>query len=35
MVWTFRERLKGLDFVEVLFVGFLEQLAEQDYVART
>jgi IS5 family transposase len=34
-VWTFRERLKGLDLVKVLFVRFLEQLAEQDYVART
>ena len=34
-VWTFRERLKGLDLVKVLFVRFLEQLAEQDYMART
>jgi len=33
-VWTFRERLKGLDLVEVLFARFHEQLAEQGYVAR-
>jgi transposase len=33
-VWTFRERLKGLDLVEVLFARFHEQLAKQGYVAR-
>jgi IS5 family transposase len=33
-VWTFRERLKSLDLVEVLFARFHEQLAEQGYVAR-
>jgi IS5 family transposase len=30
-VWTFRERLKGLDLVDVLFARFHEQLAEQGY----
>ena len=33
-VWTFRERLKALNLVEVLFVRFHEQLAAQGYVAR-
>lgn len=33
-VWTFREALKGLDLVDVLFARFHEQLAEQGYVAR-
>ena len=33
-VWLFRERLKGLELVEVLFNRFHEQLAEQGYVAR-
>jgi transposase len=33
-VWTFRERLKGLDLVDVLFARFHEQLAEQGYAAR-
>ena len=33
-VWTFRETLKGLDRVEVLFARFHEQLAAQGYVAR-
>jgi transposase, IS5 family len=33
-LWRFRERLKDLDLVEVLFVRFHEQLAEQGYVAR-
>jgi IS5 family transposase len=33
-VWTFRERLKGLDLVEMLFARFHEQLAAQGYAAR-
>jgi len=33
-VWTFRERLKDLDFVEVLFARLHEQLAKQGYMAR-
>ncbi len=33
-VWLFRERLKGLKLVEVLFARFHEQLARQGYVAR-
>jgi len=33
-VWTFRERLKNLDLVEVLFARFHGQLAEQGYLAR-
>jgi IS5 family transposase len=33
-VWTFREALKGLNLVDVLFARFHEQLAEQGYVAR-
>jgi IS5 family transposase len=33
-VWLFRERLKELNLVEVLFTGFHEQLAAQGYVAR-
>ena len=33
-VWLFRERLKSLKLVEVLFNRFHEQLAEQGYVAR-
>ena len=33
-VWLFRERLKELKLVEVLFKRFHEQLAEQGYVAR-
>ncbi len=33
-VWTFREKLKTLNLVEVLFVRFHEQLAAQGYVAR-
>ena len=32
-VWTFRERIKDLDLVEMLFARFHEQLAEQGYVA--
>ena len=32
-VWLFRERLKGLKLVEVLFTRFHEQLASQGYVA--
>ena len=35
MVWTFRERLKGLDLVDVLFARFYEQLAKQGYMTRT
>ena len=34
-VWTFREKLKNLNLVEVLFARFYEQLAAQGYVART
>ncbi|CAA9893022.1 transposase [Candidatus Methylobacter favarea] len=33
-VWTFREALKSLDLVDVLFARFHEQLAEQGYGAR-
>ena len=33
-VWTFREKLKDLDLVEVLFARFHEQLAKQGYMAR-
>ena len=33
-VWLFRERLKGLDLVDVLFARFHEQLAAQGYLAR-
>ena len=33
-VWPFREKLKDLDLVEVLFARFHEQLAAQGYVAR-
>jgi len=33
MVWLFRERLKGLGLVDVLFARFHEQLAAQGYVA--
>ena len=33
-VWLFRERLKGLQLVEVLFQRFHAQLAAQGYIAR-
>jgi transposase len=33
-VWTFREALKNLDWVEGLFVRFHAQLAAQGYVAK-
>ena len=33
-VWLFRERLKELNLVEVLFTKFHEQLAKRGYVAR-
>jgi IS5 family transposase len=33
-VWLFRERLKGLNLVDVLFGRFHDQLAAQGYVAR-
>jgi IS5 family transposase len=33
-VWTFREALKNIDLVEVLFARFHGQLAEQGYAAR-
>ena len=33
-VWLFRERLKEMNLVEVLFGRFHEQLAAQGYVAR-
>lgn len=33
-VWLFRERLKGLELVDVLFSRFHEQLAAQGYIAR-
>ena len=33
-VWLFRERLKELELVEVLFAKFHEQLANRGYVAR-
>jgi IS5 family transposase len=32
-VWLFRERLKGLNLVDVLFARFHEQLAEKGYIA--
>jgi transposase len=34
-VWLFRERLKALGLVEVLFARFDEQLATRGYVAKT
>lgn len=34
-VWRFRERLKALGLVEVLFARFNEQLARRGYVAKT
>jgi hypothetical protein len=33
-VWLYRERLKALNLVGVLFARFHEQLAAQGYVAR-
>jgi IS5 family transposase len=33
-VWLFRERLKVLGLVEILFTGFHEQLARRGYVAK-
>ena len=33
-VWLFRERLKGLNLVDVLFARFHQQLAEKGYIAR-
>jgi IS5 family transposase len=33
-VWLFRERLKGLNLIDVLFAGVHQQLAAQGYVAR-
>ena len=33
-VWLFREQLKGLNLVDVLFARFHQQLAEEGYVAR-
>jgi IS5 family transposase len=33
-VWTFRERLKHLDLIDVLFTRFHAQLADQGYVAK-
>jgi len=33
-VWTFREKLKNLELVDMLFARFHEQLAAQGYVAR-
>lgn len=33
-VWTFRERLKHLDLIDVLFARFHTQLADQGYVAK-
>jgi transposase, IS5 family len=33
-VWSFQDRLKDLNLVEVLFARFHEQLATQGYVAR-
>ena len=33
-VWLYRERLKALNLVDVLFARFDEQLAAQGYVAR-
>jgi IS5 family transposase len=35
MVWTFRERLKGLELVDDLFARFHEQLAKQGFMTRT
>ena len=34
-VWLFRERLKALGLVEVLFARFHEQLARRGYLAKT
>ena len=34
-VWTFREKLKNLELVDMLFARFHEQLAKQSYMART
>lgn len=33
-VWLFRERLKGLNLVDVLFARFHQQLADKGYAAR-
>ena len=33
-VWLFRERIKALDLVEVLFARFHEQLETRSYSAR-
>ena len=33
-VWLFRERLKGLNPVDVLFARFHQQLADKGYIAR-
>jgi IS5 family transposase len=33
-VWLFREWLKSLNLVDVLFAGFHQQLAEKGYAAR-
>jgi IS5 family transposase len=33
-VWLFRERLKGLNLVDILFASFHQQLSAQGYVAR-
>ena len=33
-VWLFRDRLKALDMVEVLFARFHQQLAKQGYIAQ-
>ena len=33
-VWIFREKLKNLNLIEVLFARFHDQLAAQGYVAR-
>ncbi len=33
-VWLFRERLRGLNLVDVVFAGFHQQLAEKGYIAR-
>ena len=33
-VWLFRERLKGLNLVDVLFAGFHQQRAAQGYAVR-
>ena len=34
-VWMFREWLKGLDLVDVLFARFHEQLVAQGYATRS